>query len=152
MLATTRTPELVVFLSGLVLYGVLLWSLKRSFLKKLNRVFSRHRDDAPNFAEISKRLETLNLDSAHFVFTIERHANLLFRQNKITLVYGRVGSRSPGGIRGPVWTLRKRVYALVDRKQTEWMKRQPDAFQFAMAAYPDSVFWADLDRMLSPDV
>jgi len=149
MLATTRTPELVFFITGLLLYGVLLWSIKRRFLKKLDLVFSKHTYDAPDFTEISKRLEALNLDSAHFVFTMDRHANVLFRQNKVTLVYGRVGARSPGGIRGPVWTLRKRIFALADKNQTEWMNSNPDVFECAMASYGDSVFWVGLDRMLS---
>src|ERR1700730_17980691 len=102
MHATTRTPELVIFMAGILLYGLLLWSIKRRFLKKLDLVFSRHSYDAPDSAEINKRLDSLNLDSAHFVFTMDRHANIFFRQNKVTLVYGCTGSRSPGGLRGPV--------------------------------------------------
>ena len=149
MLATTRTPELVIFAAGILLYVGLLWSIKRRFLKKLDLVFSRHHDDAPDFAELSKRLDSLNLDSAHFVFTMDRHANILFRQNKITLIYGHTGARSPGGIRGPVWTLRKRVYALVDKNQTAWMNNNPDIFECAMAGYSYSVFWVSLDGMRS---
>jgi hypothetical protein len=149
MLATTGTPELVIFIAGILLYGALLWSIKRRFLKKLDRVFLKHSDDAPDFAEIRKRLDALNLDSAHFVFTMDRRANIVFRQNKITLVYGHIGSRSPGGIRGPVWTLRKMVYALADKNQMEWMTSNPDVFQCAMAGYSYSVFWVSLDRVLA---
>ena len=149
MLATTRTPELAIFIAGILLYGVLLWSKKRRFLKKLDHIFSKHNNDTPDVTEISKRLEALNLDSAHFVFTMDRHANILFRQNKITLVYGRVGARSPGGIRGPAWTLSKRTYALADKTQMEWMKSNTDIFECATAGYSYSVFWVNLDKMLS---
>ena len=149
MLATSGTPELIIFITGLLLYGVLIWSIRRRFLKKVDLVFSKHSDDAPDFTEISERLDAVNLDSAHFVFTMDRYANILFRQNKITLVYGHIGTRSPGGIRGPVWTLRKATYALADKNQIEWMKSNPDVFKHAMATYSYSVFWVDLDAMLS---
>jgi len=149
MLATTGTPELVFFIAGLLLYGLLLWFFKRRFLKKLDLVFSKHSEDAPGSAEIAQRLEALNLDSAHFVFTMERHANVPFRQNRITLVYGRIGIRSPGGIRGPEWTLRKAVYALADKHQTEWLRGHPDAFTYATTDYSNSVFWVSLDAFLA---
>ena len=148
MLATTRMPELVTFLAGILLYGGLLWSIRRRFLQKLDLVFSQSGDEAPDSAEINKRLDSLNLDSAHFVFTMDRHANLRFRQKRITLVYGHIGTRSPGGIRGPAWTLKKRVYALADQRQAEWMNRHPDVFERATTGYNDSVFWVNLDGML----
>jgi hypothetical protein len=80
---------------------------------------------------------------------MDRHANILFRQHRITLVYGHIGARSPGGIRGPVWTLKKMVYALVDKNQIEWTKSNPDVFKHAMDSYSYSVFWVDLHGMLS---
>jgi len=149
MRSTTGTPELIIFVAGLLLYGVLLWSIHRRFLKKVDLIFARHDSDAPSSAEINKRLDALNQDSAHSVFCMDRHANISFRQQKLTLVYGRVGTRSPGGIRGPVWTLRKTVFALVDTNQMDCMKSTPNIFKCAINGYTDSVFWVSLDALLS---
>jgi hypothetical protein len=148
MIAVTRTPELVAVLAVFGLYGVVLWFLNQRFHRRLEAVFSQHRGGRPTFAEIGEVLDDLNLDSAHFVFAVERHANIRFREKDVTLVYGRVGTRSPGGIRGPVWTLRKAVYALADEGQTAWMKGCPEVFTGAMSGYRFAVFWVKLEEIL----
>ena len=148
MIATIRTTELLAAGAGLLLYGSLLWFLNRRFLQKLDRVFGQHGFDQPTLTHVQRTLEELNLDSAHFVFTMERYANIPFRQKEVTLVFGRVGTRSPGGIRGPVWRLAKTVYALADNSQTEWMKSNANAFTLAMSGYSHSVFWVNLGAMM----
>ena len=92
-------------------------------------------------------MEEINLDSAHFVFTMERYANVPFRRKEVILVFGRVGTRSPGGIRGPVWRLAKTAYALVPNSQAEWVTSNGDVFKPAMSGYSHSVFWVNLDAM-----
>jgi hypothetical protein len=149
VIATIRTAELIAVTSVLILYTALLWFLNRRFLKKLDRIFCRHSFDEPTLPQIEKTLEQLNLDSAHFVFTMERYANVPFREKEVTLVFGRVGTRSPGGIRGPVWKLAKRVYALADNNETEWMKSHADVFRPAMSGYGYSVFWVDLGPLMA---
>ena len=80
---------------------------------------------------------------------MERHANVLFRDKEITLIFGRVGTRSPGGIRGPVWTLAKKMYALAENSQTEWMRGNADVFEPAMSGYHYSVFWVNRDALIA---
>lgn len=70
----------------------MLWYLKRRFLKKLDLAFPKHNDDASAFAGIEKRLDALNQDSAHFVFTMERYTEIRFRQRDISVLYGRIGT------------------------------------------------------------
>ena len=133
---------------GLSLYGALVWILHRRFHKKLAAAFSRHGEEEPTFAAVKEKLDDLNEDSAHFVFTMDRRANIAFRGRSITLVYGRVGTRSPGGIRGPVWTLRKTIYVLVPRSESAWMESHSEVFQQAMSGYHVSIFWVNLEAML----
>jgi hypothetical protein len=147
VIAAVRTPELLFVIAVLALYAALLWFLNRRFLKRLDLVFSRHSSDEPDIADIKRALDELNLDSAHFVFTMDRHANILLRQKAITLVYGHVGTRSPGGLRGPVWTLSKTVYALVDNGGAEWMKNNSDIFRPALSGYDHSIFWVNLNAL-----
>ncbi len=149
MPATIRAPELITFLTGILLYGVLLWSGQRRFLKKLDLVFSKHGVDEPNETTVREVLEELNLDSAHLMFTMDRHANIAFQESKITLLYGHIGTRSPGGIRGPVWTLKKAVYALVDKTETQWANHHPAVFKYALSGYSYSVFWVNLDALIA---
>jgi hypothetical protein len=149
VIAVVRTPELLAVTAGLMLYGALLWFLNRRFLKRLNLIFSQHRLDEPTLTDIKRTLDELNLDSAHFAFAVERHANILLRHKEVTLVYGRVGTRSPGGMRGPVWTLAKTVYALAENSQTEWMKSNSDIFRPAMSGYRYSIFWVNLDELIA---
>ena len=147
MIAAIRTGELLAVAAVLLFYGWLLWFLNGRFLKKLDIIFRRHILDQPTFIQVQKTLEEINLDSAHFVFTMERHANIPFRQKVVTLVFGRVGIRSAGGIRGPVWRLAKTAYALAPNSQAEWMKRNADVFKTATSGYGHSVFWVNLDAM-----
>lgn len=147
MIATIRIGELLAVTAVLLLYGWLLWFLNGRFLKKLDLIFRRHSAAQPTFAQVQKTLEEINLDSAHFVFTMERYANILFREKEVTLVFGRVGKRSPGGIRGPVWRLAKTAYALAPNHQAEWMKRNADVFKPAAAGYGHTVFWVNLNAM-----
>jgi hypothetical protein len=148
VISTIRTTELLAAGAGLLLYGSLLWFLNGRFLKKLDRVFCQHSSDQPTLTHVQRTLEEINLDSAHFVFTMERYANIPFRQNEVTLVFGRVGTRSPGGIRGPVWRLAKTVYALANHSQKEWMKSNADVFKLAMSGHDYSVFWVNLGAMI----
>jgi hypothetical protein len=147
VIAVIRTPELLAVTAGLVLYGALLWFLNRRFLKNLDRIFCQRRLSQPALAEIQKTLEQLNLDSAHFVFAMDRYANIPFREKEIILIFGRVGTRSPGGIRGPVWRLAKTVYALSENSQAEWMKGNADVFKPAMSGYGHSVYWVNLTAL-----
>jgi hypothetical protein len=147
VIAAVRTAEFLSVTAVLVFYGWLLWLLNRRFLKRLDGVFSRHGLDEPTLSEVERTLEEINLDSAHFVFTMERYANVLFREKDVTLVFGRVGIRSPGGIRGPVWRLAKTVYALAPNSQAEWMRSNGDVFKPAMSAYTHSVFWVNLGAL-----
>ena len=119
MIAAIRIGELLAVTAVLLFYGWLLWFLNGRFLKKLDLIFRRHSLDHPAFGQVQKTLEEINLDSAHFVFTMERHANVLFREKEVTLLFGRVGIRSAGGVRGPVWRLAKTAYALVPNSQAE---------------------------------
>jgi hypothetical protein len=93
-------------------------------------------------------LRDLNEDCGHFAFAAEQSGNVLFQEQPITLVYGHVGSRSPGGIRGPVWKLRKRAYALVPNTHLDWMKTFPSVFRHATSGYRYSIFWVNLDAFL----
>ena len=131
------------------LYVSLLWSLDRRFRRKLGLAFSCHHCAGPSFAAISEILRDLNEDCGHFVFTAEQSGNVLFREKPVTLVYGHVGSRSQGGIRGPVWKLRKRAYALVPNAQLDWMKTIPGVFRQATSGYRYSIFWVNLDAFLA---
>jgi len=147
VIAAIRTAELLAVAAVLLFYGWLLWFLNGRFLKKLDLVFCRHSLDQPAFGQVQKTLEEINLDSAHFVFTMERHANVLFREKEVTLLFGRVGIRSAGGVRGPVWRLAKTAYALVPNSQAEWMTSNGDVFKPAMSGYSHSVFWVNLEAM-----
>jgi len=149
VIAAIRIAELLAVTAGFALYGWLLWLLNGRFLKKLDLVFCRHSLDQPTFGQVQRTLEQINLDSAHFVFTMERYANVPFRRKEVILVFGRVGTRSPGGIRGPVWRLAKTVYALADNRHTEWMKSHADVFKPAMSGHGHSVFWVNLDAMIA---
>jgi len=148
VIAVIRTTEFLAVTAVLLLYGSLLWFLNRRFVKKLDRIFCQHSLDRPTLAHVQRTLEEINLDSAHFVFTMERYANIPFRQREVTLVFGRVGTRSPGGIRGPVWRLAKTVYALAHHSQTEWMMSNADVFRPAMSGNSYSVFWVNLAAMI----
>src|ERR1700740_3288019 len=97
VIATVRITELVFVSVGLLLYVSLLWFLQRRFLKKVNLVFSHRSCDERTVTQIKRTLDDLNLDSAHCMFTMERITNIVFRRKEITLLYGRVASRSPGG-------------------------------------------------------
>jgi hypothetical protein len=123
--------------------------LDRRFRRKLGLAFSRHHCAGPSFATISEVLRDLNEDCAHFVFAAEQSGNVLFREKQITLVYGHVGSRSPGGIRGPVWKLGKRAYALVPNTEFEWTQTMPSVFRLATSGYRYSIFWVNLDAFLA---
>jgi hypothetical protein len=147
VIAAIRIAELLAVTAVLLLYGWLLWFLNGRFLKKLDLVFSQHSADQPTFGQVQRTLEEINLDSAHFVFTMERYANILFRQKEVTLVFGRVGIRSAGGIRGPVWRLAKTAYALAPKSHAEWMKGHADVFKPALSGYGYSVYWVDLDAI-----
>jgi hypothetical protein len=147
--AQTRFLEAAAFFAALLLYLFILWFLDRRFRRKLAQAFSRHHCAGPSFASISEALRDLNEDCAHFVFTAEQSANVLFRERRIALVYGHVGIRSPGGIRGPVWTLRKRVYAFVPNDEVEWMKANRGVFKLATSGYRFSIFWVDLNAFLA---
>jgi len=141
--------ELAAFSAALLLYASLLWFLNWRFHKKLDAAFLRRQCTGPGFADVSETLHDLNEDCAHFVFTAERCGNILFRGKHVTLVYGRVGSRSPGGIRGPGWTLRKAVFALVSHHESEWMRSNPDVFTHTVSGYRYSIFWVNLDTLLA---
>jgi hypothetical protein len=148
ILALVRSTEFAAVIAGLSLYGAFVSILNWKFHRKLAAVFSRHLDEGPTSAEIGEALNDLNEDSAHFVFTMDRSANIPFREGFITLIYGRVGTRSPGGIRGPVWTLRKTVYAFVPNSHVPEIKRHADIFEPAMSGYRFSIFWVKLDALL----
>jgi len=140
---------LAAFLAALLLYASLLWYLNRRFHQKLRAAFLRPPCSGPGFTAVSEILDDLNEDCAHFVFTAQHSGNNLFHDKPVTLIYGRVGSRSPGGIRGPVWTLRKAVYALVPPEQAEWMKSHSGIFTHAASGYRCSIFWVNLDAFLA---
>ncbi len=137
------------FLAALLLYIAVLWYLNRRFQQKLGAAFLGRHCSGPGLTAVSEILDDLNEDCAHFVFTAERSGNILFRDKPVTLVYGRVGARSPGGIRGPVWTLRKAIYTLAPPEQSTWMKSQPDVFTHAVSGYRCSIFWVNLDAFLA---
>ena len=141
--------EAAAFIAAVFLYLSILWNLEQRFRRKLGLAFSRDHCPGPTFAAISDTLRELNEDCAHFVFTAEQSGNVLFREKPITLVYGHVGSRFPGGIRGPVWKLRKRAYALVPNTQSDWMKTIPSVFRHATSGYRYSIFWVNLDALLA---
>jgi hypothetical protein len=147
--AQLRLIEAAAFVAAVGFYFGILWYLDRKFRRKLGLAFSRHHCGGPSFAAISETLSDLNEDCAHFVFMAEQSGNVFFRERPIALVYGHVGSRSPGGIRGPMWTLRKRVYALVPNDQSEWMKSHRGVFKHATSGYQFSVFWVNLDALLA---
>jgi hypothetical protein len=144
-----RLLEATAFFAGLLFYFCTLWFLDRRFRRKLALAFSRHHCAGPSFATISEALRDLNEDCAHFVFTAEQSGNVLFREREIALIYGQVGIRFSGGIRGPAWALRKRVYALVPNDQLEWMKAQRGVFKYATSGYQVSIFWVNLDAFLA---
>jgi hypothetical protein len=149
VIAAVRTAELLAVTTVLAFYGSLLWYLNGRFLKKLDRIFCRQSLDQPTLGEVQRTLEEISLDSAHFIFTMERYANIPFRQKEVILVFGRVGTRSRGGIRGPLWRLAKTTYALAHNSQTEWMKSNADVFRPAMSGYDYSVFWVNLDALIA---
>jgi hypothetical protein len=149
VIAAVRTAELSAVIAGLIVYALVLWLLHRRFRQQVEILFSQSVFDEAARAEINRTLDEVNLDSAHFVFTMERCAKLLFRQQEITIAYGFVGTRAPGGIRGPEWTLRKTVFTLANNRQAEWMGRHQDVFTLAMSAAGHSVFWVKVDALVA---
>jgi hypothetical protein len=149
--APVRTIEAAAFVAAVFVYVSILWNLDRQFRRKLGLAFSCHRCAGPSFATISEELRELNEDCAHFIFTAEQSGNVLFREKPITLVYGHVGCRYPGGIRGPVWKLRKRAFALVPNTELEWVKTIPSVFRHATSGYRYSIFWVSLEAFVKAD-
>src|SRR6185436_205064 len=81
----------------------------------------------PTMAEMCSALASVNACCSKFTFGVTRTSNVLFRGQRISLVFGPVGHIS-GSFAGHV---ELSLFALADTRQAEWMRRNPDVFSAA---------------------
>ena len=133
---------LFVLLMGFVfLGGRALW-----YRRRVRSLLSKHAGGRPTLPEVQEFLMMVNAECSTHLFSVERFANILFREQTMSLVFGRVGSLGWGKI-GPTWQTTKSLFAIAGAEQTPWMVANPDAFTPAFVGSQASVFWISIGKL-----
>src|SRR6476469_6791591 len=70
--------------------------------RQIARILEGHLGDPPTLEQLQEQLSELNAESGRYVFEAERHANIAFRDHRLSVIAGKVGSAQPGA-HGPSW-------------------------------------------------
>jgi hypothetical protein len=128
----------------LLLYPLIaLCIIRLLFRRDVVRIMSENLFVEPTFAVVNQALAAVNARSRTYIFNVERTTNILFRGHRLCLVAGPVRRVGVGKFVSTLF-FNKRLYALADDQQVDWMKANPDVFSAACLASPYSVFWIKL--------
>ena len=116
---------------------------KRWVRRRMERLFSRHSTEVPTLETINQYLSALNAESPKISFGAYRRANVLFRGQIISFVYGLVSGLEAGRF-GPRWRMDRQLFAISDLKQADWMTKNGDVFTLALKGTSTCVFWTNV--------
>jgi len=128
----------------ILLYVSVVIYLKLRFRRIVNLVFAKHLFNEPSLQQLNIYLDMINRETSIFMFSIDRLANIQFRDQRVSLIYGSVGFYSAAGRSGNIWKSAKSVYALADLSQSEWMRHNADVFDLAFQGSVYAIFWVKL--------
>lgn len=133
------TTTAAIMTASLVACGI--FELRRR--RRIFRIISANECDAAQLGAMSELLTRLNAQSGDLAFTMDRAANITFREHRITLVLGSVCRPVPK-IFGALSASARCLYAVADAREAEWMSQNPDAFDPVRVGVPLSVFGVKL--------
>jgi len=107
--------------------------------RRITRILERNEFEEPTLTAINERLMTLNEKSRGEFFVANRRANISFRGERISLVYGCVVNSAFCMSRSDSFN---RLFAIADSQQAEWMKKNSDVFKPALMSSQFSIFGA----------
>jgi hypothetical protein len=131
-----NTPGWVVLSVDLFLVLFLVfWTWRFRRFKKL--LFSKNEFEEPTLHEINNKLEEINTE-APFGFAADRRANVYFRGEKISIIYGPVAWSDTS-------THSNRCFFVIaPKEQSHAVQRNSDVFELAVSGTNASIFWVDM--------
>jgi hypothetical protein len=136
-----RLVPLVLFL--LFLSGVrALW-----YRLRVRSILARHSGEPPGLPQIQAWLAAVNASSPNYVFSASRYANIPFRGQTITVVFGSVGSFRPTSTSGSMWDLTGTLFAIADTGTIAWLTANSDVFTPAFRSPDAAVFWIRIGKL-----
>jgi hypothetical protein len=140
---TTFENAVILAILGLLVFGCLreLW-----YRRKIRTILARHSIEIPSLEALSASLTILNAESPKYIFTAKERANIPFRGQVVTFIYGLAGSAYPRNL-GGWWGIYKAFYAVSGLSQSAWMTTNSDVFIPASKGQSCCVFWVKVGNI-----
>ena len=138
--AMTNRDFALLILLALFAFVALYFGVRRY---RISRIFGREPSDIPALETVRRKLDKINADCRRFAFGAQRIATVSLAGHNVLLIYGLVGfiEALQGGVE-------KRVYAIAEGDEIEWMRHFPDVFEFADSTASSAVFWVKVPALM----